>query len=48
MNDCCDVYLKGALFIVRAGNDIIKTDFMQPREPLSTKMKTGKDLDELQ
>ena len=41
-------YLRGVLFIVRAGSDIIKTDFMHTkRTTLPTKMKIGIHLEEL-
>ena len=40
--------LRDALFIVRAGSDIIKTDFMDiKRTTFPTKMKTGMLLEEL-
>ena len=40
--------LKGVLFIVRAGSDIIKTDFMHTkRTNFPTKMKIGVHLEEL-
>ena len=41
-------YLRDALFIVRAGGDIIKADFMHiKRTTFPTKMKTGILLEEL-
>ena len=40
--------LRDVLFIVRAGSDIIKADFMHiTRTTLPTKMKTGMLLEEL-
>ena len=40
--------LRDVLFIVRAGSDIIKADFMQiKRTTFPTKMKTGIVLEEL-
>ena len=40
--------LRGVLFIVRAGSDIIKTDFMHTkRTNFPTKMKIGIHLEEL-
>ena len=43
-----DKYLRGVLFIVRAGSDIIKTDFMHTkRTNFPTKMKNGVHLEEL-
>ena len=40
--------LRGVLFIVRAGNDIIKAEFMHTkRTTLSTEMKIGINLEEL-
>ena len=40
--------LRGVLFIVRAGSDIIKTDFMHTkRTNFPTEMKTGIHLEEL-
>ena len=40
--------LKGVLFIVRAGSDIIEADFMHTkRTNFPTKMKIGKRLEEL-
>ena len=43
-----DCRLRGVLFIVRAGNDIIKADFMHTkRTNLLTKMKIGIHLEEL-
>ena len=40
--------LRGVLFIVRAGNDIIKEDLMHTkRTTFPTKMKTGIQLEEL-
>ena len=41
-------YLRDVLFIVRAGSDIIKADFMHiKRTTFPTKMKTGILLEEL-
>ena len=41
-------HLRGVLFIVRAGNDIIKADFMHTkRTNFLTKMKIGIHLEEL-
>ena len=43
-----DNKLRGVLFIVRAGSDIIKTDFMHTkRTNFLTKMKIGIHLEEL-
>ena len=40
--------LRGVLFIVRAGSDIIKTDFMHTKTAnFPTKMKIGTHLEEL-
>ena len=42
------MFLRGILFIVQAGNDIIKVDFMHTkRTNFLTKMKIGKPLEEL-
>ena len=46
-NDVMNV-LRGVLFIVRAGSDIIKADFMHTkRTNFPTKMKIGRHLEEL-
>ena len=40
--------LRGVLFIVRAGNDIVKADFLHTKETtFPTKMKTGIHLEKL-
>ena len=45
---CYRIHLRGVLFIVRAGSDIIKTDFMHTkRTNFPTKMKIGIHLEEL-
>ena len=43
----CFEELRGVLFIVRAGNDIIKADFTHTkRTTFPTKMKTGMHIEE--